>query len=309
VKNFATLFLSFLFYGSVAQAAVTINFVESGGDVVATSSGTLITTGLPNPSQLVTTGGYLAGTGFDANWLCVLLVGTDLVQADTRSLTNWANDNTDVCSTGGRYLATSGSGNFVGVGSRNGNTDVIYLPHNYVSGSPIAGTSTWAGATFASLGLVPGTYFYTFGSAETEDSITVNIGPVIGPPPVAYTVSGTVSGLTGSVTLQNNGADDILKTTNDGFSFPPQADGSSYAVTVSAQPAGQTCSVTNGSGTIMSADVTDVAVTCTDIVLPPPPSAPPAPTIPVPTMSQWALIILAALLGLAVYSGRRRFFG
>jgi len=57
VKNFATLFLSFLFYGSVAQAAVTINFVESGGDVVATSSGTLITTGLPNPSQLVTTGG------------------------------------------------------------------------------------------------------------------------------------------------------------------------------------------------------------------------------------------------------------
>jgi hypothetical protein len=307
VKNFATFFFTLLFYGSVAQAAVTINFVESGGDVVATSSGSLITTGLPNPSQLFTTLGYVAGTGFDASWSCVVLVGTDPSQADTFSLTNWTNDNTDVCDTGGRFVASSGTGNFVGLGSRNGSTDVIYIPDNYVSGSPIAGTSTWSGATFASLGLVPGTYEFTFGSGETADSITLNIGAVIGPPPVAYTVSGTVSGLTGSVTLQNNGADDILKTTNDGFSFPPQADGSSYAVTVSAQPAGQTCNVTNGSGTIMSADVTNVAVTCADIVLPPPP-APPAPAVPVPTMSQWALITLAVLLGLAIFYSRRRFF-
>ena len=53
-----------------------------------------------------------------------------------------------------------------------------------------------------------------------------------------YTVGGTVSGLTGSVTLQNNGGDDIIKTTNDGFTFTAQAEGSDYAVTVSSQPTG-----------------------------------------------------------------------
>ncbi len=88
-----------------------------------------------------------------------------------------------------------------------------------------------------------------------------------GVPPTTYTVGGTVSGLTGSVTLQNNGGDDIIKTTNDGFTFTAQAEGSDYAVTVSSQPTGQTCTVTNGSGTNITANITNVTVTCvTDVV-------------------------------------------
>src|SRR5216684_379468 len=46
----------------------------------------------------------------------------------------------------------------------------------------------------------------------------------------------------------------------------PLADGSTYAVSVLAQPQGQTCTVANGNGTISGANVTDVTVTCTPIV-------------------------------------------
>ncbi len=86
----------------------------------------------------------------------------------------------------------------------------------------------------------------------------------LGPPSTTYSVGGTVAGLTGSVTLQNNGGDDIIKTTNDGFTFTAQVEGSDYVVTVSSQPTGQTCTVTNGSGTNITADVTNVSVACID---------------------------------------------
>ncbi|MBK9131254.1 MAG: hypothetical protein IPM20_06400 [Gammaproteobacteria bacterium] len=78
-----------------------------------------------------------------------------------------------------------------------------------------------------------------------------------------YTVGGTVSGLTGTVVLENNGGDTLSLTTNGNFTFGTVlADGATYDVTVSSQPAGQTCSVTNGSGTVSGGNVTGVQVTC-----------------------------------------------
>jgi hypothetical protein len=121
--------------------------------------------------------------------------------------------------------------------------------------------------------------------------------------PTTFTVGGTVSGLVGSVTLQNNSSDDIIKTTNDGFTFTAQAEGSDYAVAVSSQPTGQTCIVTNGSGTNITANITNVTVTCVDDVV-----APPTPMAPIPTLSEWALILLTMLIGLMVFANRRRLF-
>ena len=85
------------------------------------------------------------------------------------------------------------------------------------------------------------------------------------PPPATYTVGGTVSGLTGTVTLLNNGGDGLSVSTDGGFTFGTAlADGAGYAVTIDTQPAGQTCDVTSGTGTIAGANVTDVAVSCVD---------------------------------------------
>ncbi|MET0167405.1 MAG: hypothetical protein ABW318_20680 [Vicinamibacterales bacterium] len=78
-----------------------------------------------------------------------------------------------------------------------------------------------------------------------------------------FTVGGTMSGLTGSVTLRNNGVDSLVRSTTGPFTFAtPLATGSPYAVTVFSQPAGQTCAVINGSGNIASANVTNIVVTC-----------------------------------------------
>jgi N-acetylneuraminic acid mutarotase len=80
----------------------------------------------------------------------------------------------------------------------------------------------------------------------------------------SYTIGGTVSGLTGTgLVLQNNGGDDLVINANGSFTFnTPLISGSPYNVAVSTQPTGQTCSVTNGTGTVNAANVTTVAVTC-----------------------------------------------
>lgn len=81
-----------------------------------------------------------------------------------------------------------------------------------------------------------------------------------------YTVGGTISSLSGTVVLQNNGGNNSTNTTNGSFTFSTAvADGGAYVVTVLTQPSGYTCTVTNGSGTISGANVTNVSITCADI--------------------------------------------
>jgi exo-beta-1,3-glucanase (GH17 family) len=76
------------------------------------------------------------------------------------------------------------------------------------------------------------------------------------------TVGGSVAGLSGTLALWNNGGDKLTLTANGGFTFPLQiANGSNYVVLVASQPAGQTCTVTNGSG-VASGNVRNVTVSC-----------------------------------------------
>jgi len=82
--------------------------------------------------------------------------------------------------------------------------------------------------------------------------------------PGLFSVGGSVSGLTGSgLVIQNNGASDLTITADGPFTFARAlADAAPYQVTVLTQPAGQTCSVTNGLGTIHAGNVADVAIAC-----------------------------------------------
>jgi hypothetical protein len=83
------------------------------------------------------------------------------------------------------------------------------------------------------------------------------------PPPATYTVGGTVTGLNGSITLANNAGDARTVAAVGAFVFAtPLATGAAYAVTVTSQPANQTCAITSGSGTVASANVAGVSVTC-----------------------------------------------
>ena len=76
-------------------------------------------------------------------------------------------------------------------------------------------------------------------------------------------VGGIVSGLYGTVVLQNNGTNPQRIQSNGFFTFStPLAEGSSYDVTVQTQPANQTCLVANGTGVIGIADISNVSVNC-----------------------------------------------
>lgn len=86
------------------------------------------------------------------------------------------------------------------------------------------------------------------------------------PEPKTYTVGGIVSGLDVPGLSLRNGNDFIGISTNGRFVFPTELDnGASYDVRVFAQPNGQTCAVTGGTGRIQGADVSNIQVACEDI--------------------------------------------
>lgn len=98
--------------------------------------------------------------------------------------------------------------------------------------------------------------------------------PVTVPPAaVTYTLGGTLSGLAAatSLTLGTAAGERLTLGANGAFVLPGTlAQGAAYTVRVVTAAAGQTCTVANGSGTVAAANVSNVAVTCTPIAVPPP---------------------------------------
>ncbi len=81
-----------------------------------------------------------------------------------------------------------------------------------------------------------------------------------------YTIGGTVSGLASgtSFTIQNNGTDSQLISSNGAYTFATAlANGTSYVVSVSNQPTLQYCVVTNGSGTLAGSNIINANIACT----------------------------------------------
>ena len=84
-----------------------------------------------------------------------------------------------------------------------------------------------------------------FGTGKADNWAGGAAAPVAG-----YSVGGTVSGLSGTVFLQNNGGDDLSVGANGAFRFGSAVpDRGAYNVTVRTNPSGQVCTVGNGSGT------------------------------------------------------------
>jgi hypothetical protein len=83
--------------------------------------------------------------------------------------------------------------------------------------------------------------------------------------PRTYTIGGTLSGLSGTITLQNNGANNLSLSENGAFAFSTSLeDGASYVVTVHTQPTSpdQVCTVTSSTGTIHNSSITSISITC-----------------------------------------------
>ncbi len=144
-------------------------------------------------------------------------------------------------------------------------------------------------------GLTCGTSYQVYIAYDDAGSI-INAGtPPVSPQTVvtsacAYTIGGTISGLTGSGLVLGDvhaGSSPITSGATS-FTLPNGlAASSSYAVTVQTQPTGQTCTVSNGSGSVASANITNISVTCANN---------PAPAQPIPTLSEWAQILMMLMM-------------
>jgi len=159
-----------------AKTNYIVTLEQVGSNVVGTGSGAIDLTGLsfnssenlftfgflqPNVADLIT-GGVGLGVAFDIY---------------TGSMSGPSNFGSGAI---GNH-ANSGSGDSVGI-SGIGSIDV---PHGYVSGTILSGSSTWNNATFASLGVTPGTYVWTWGSGA-DQSITLNaVSSAAVPGPIA----------------------------------------------------------------------------------------------------------------------------
>ncbi len=134
---------------------------------------------------------------------------------------------------------------------------------NFAQIATTAGTTTSYSDTTASAGT---SYSYRVRANDAA----ANLGPYSNTATTTtanttYSIGGTVTGLSGTVVLQNNGGDDLSVSSSGPFTFnTPLAGGATYNVTVKTSPSGQTCTVSGGSGTVASANVTNIAVACTD---------------------------------------------
>jgi 6-phosphogluconolactonase (cycloisomerase 2 family) len=160
-----------------------------------------------------------------------------------------------------------------------------------LAGTGLALTSTGAGTVTVNANgnftlptsLTPGTAYNvsvtTQPSAPAQTCVVTNATGTIGSANVTnitvscatttYSVGGTVSGLAGAgLTLQSAGAGSVTVNANGSFTLPTGLPpGAPYAVAITAQPSSptQTCSVTNAAGNMGSANVTNVAVTCSTL--------------------------------------------
>jgi len=161
-----------------AQATFILDITEMGPNVVANGNGTLnISSGLTLKFSAVSESSLLnPGIG-------EVIVGA-AANADAYQTASGPSN------FGGGTVndPTTSTGPIVGISAPNG---FLFVPSGYTSGMSLADTATWDGASFASLGLMPGTYTYSWGpAAAPTDTFVVDIIAAPEPSTLAVLASG-----------------------------------------------------------------------------------------------------------------------
>jgi hypothetical protein len=149
-----------------ARAIVIVNATESGGNVVFAGGGTFNLTDL----SLLTPADVTAGINPS---LSIAFFGTNPGTSLPVDFYFGGIIEPGPFGPGGGSTADLGSGDRFGVFGPD-----LVVPAGYNSGDLLNGSSTFTGATFASLGVTPGTYIWSWGLEEegTADSFILNIG-------------------------------------------------------------------------------------------------------------------------------------
>ncbi len=161
-----------------AKGSVILTLNQVGPDLVLSGSGTANLAALrelqSGGCQSVLTFFWIQAGGPSGCFLYGNLSGPSL------PLTGFAN-------------VSSTSGNIIGIEDYFG-IFLLSVPSDYVSGSALAGTGTFSGATLSGVGARPGTYVWNWGSGATADSLTLQVG--VPEPSTIFTLGGALLGIT-----------------------------------------------------------------------------------------------------------------
>lgn len=147
-------------------AAYTVTFSEVGPNVVANGSGSINTAAFVSNLTVVPQR-VLPGTAQ------LFIGGTPLLNPPAFRWFGGVITGPSSFGLGGDF-ASAASGDLVGISFA---TQTLFTPVGYVSQTALNSTATWNGTTVAGLGLVPGTYTWTWGAGPTADSFTIVILP------------------------------------------------------------------------------------------------------------------------------------
>ena len=150
---------------SAAQAGYILTLQEVGSDVMATGSGTLDLTGLSFISLSVQSAGMFPAHGFIATGSSgPVSIYTGFTGAPSFG-------------SGSFTAASSSSGDLVGISNAAGE---LIVPQGYLGlGFPLSDSATYTGATFASLGVTPGTYEWTWGTGTNQNFTLDAVAPAV----------------------------------------------------------------------------------------------------------------------------------
>jgi hypothetical protein len=161
-----------------AHAAYVVTLTQEviGGvnDVVANGSGAIDLTGLSFKFDSTEVSGIAPSSG-------QIGTGIGLTSLPVAVLDYGGFTGPPSFGSGGITFASSGSGDQVGILVVSGD---LQVPFGYVSGHTLSDTATYDNATFASLGVTPGVYTWTWGSALNgdADSFTLKVVAPTGVP-------------------------------------------------------------------------------------------------------------------------------
>ncbi len=249
--------------GTISGLAMNDGVVlqDNGGDNLTVTSNGTFTFATP-----VTSGGPYAITVLtqpaSPTQTCTVTMGTGTVgSGNVTSVTVACLTNT--YTVGGTISGLAMSDSLV-LQDNGGDNLTVTANGTFTFATPVASGATYAVTVLTEPGAPAQTCTVAGGSGMIGSgnvaSVTVNCTTN------TYTIGGTVSGLAGTLVLQDNGADNLTLTANGTFAFAtPIASAGTYAVTVLTQPGtpAQTCVLTNSSGSVTNANIATVAVTCT----------------------------------------------
>jgi len=250
--------------GSRYVLEVSVSGLQQGKNVVLSSGQSTATNVFTENEALgITTdgtysfGSFTSGTSFNITVLQQPVSQTCTVTSGESSLS--ASTTVAVACTSESYTI---SGTVVGMLSGQS----VTLQNNSGDNLTVSSNTSFSFTTKVASGV---TYLVTVLTQPTGQTCTPNLNSGVVSDNVSdvsiicsytvYTVSGNVSGLSGTIVLQNNYGSDQTLTSDGNFSFKV-ASSAKYNVRVKTQPNGK-CTVSNGSGTV-SADVDNVSVGC-----------------------------------------------